>query len=262
MMRYVHLFFTFVRLGIANELAYRTNFLVQIVQSLLELGTALAGLAIIFAHTRALGHWQPAELLVLLGVYFLVGGAINVMLQPSMQHLMEDIQLGTLDFTLIKPEDAQVLVSISRVSIWELADMILGLIVLSVALPHLGTAIGLGQIIAFVVSLVAGGIILYSFWLMLATCAFWFVRVESMLAIFQNMYQGGRWPISIYPSWLRWLLTVLIPVGLVTTIPTEALMGRLSWEMVVGMGGLGAGMLVVSRMFWRVGVRYYTGASA
>lgn len=262
MMRYVHLFFTFVRLGIANELAYRTNFLVQIVQSLLELGTALAGLSIIFAHTRALGHWQPVELLVLLGVYFLVGGAINVMLQPSMQHLMEDIQLGTLDFTLVKPEDAQVLVSISRVSIWELADMILGLVVLSVVLPHLGTVMSFGQITAFVVTLVAGGIILYSFWLMLATCAFWFVRVESMLAIFQNIYQAGRWPISIYPSWLRWLLTVLIPVGLVTTIPTEALVGGLSWEMVIGIVGLGVGMLVVSRMFWRVGVRYYTGASA
>ncbi len=261
-MRYLQLFFTFVRLGIANELAYRTNFFVQIVQSLLELGTALAGLAIIFAHTTTLGHWQPSELLVLLGVYFLVGGAINVMLQPSMQHLMEDIQLGTLDFTLVKPEDTQVLVSISRVSIWELVDMLLGLVVLSVALPRLGTAISSGQVIAFVITLVAGGIILYSFWLMLATSAFWFVRVESMLAIFQNMYQAGRWPISIYPSWLRWLLTVLVPVGLVTTLPAEALVGRLSWEMVVGMVGVGVGMLVVSRLFWRVGLRYYTGASA
>src|SRR5207249_3433152 len=162
-MRCLHLLLTFVRLGIANELVYRTNFLVQIVQSLLELGTALAGLAIIFAHTKTVGHWRPAELLVLLGVYFLVGGAINVVLQPSMQHLMEDIQQGTLDFTLMKPEDAQVLVSISRVSIWELADMILGLVVLSVALTRLGVAISLGQIIAFVVMLVAGGAILYSF---------------------------------------------------------------------------------------------------
>jgi ABC-2 type transport system permease protein len=179
-----------------------------------------------------------------------------------MQHLMEEVQLGTLDFTLVKPEDAQVLVSISRVGIWELVDMILGLVVLSVVLPRLGTVMSFGQITTFVVTLAAGGMILYSFWLMLATSAFWFVRVESMLAIFQNMYQAGRWPISIYPSWLRWLLTVLIPVGLVTTIPTEALVGRLSWEMVVGIVRLGVGMLVVSRMFWRVGVRYYTGASA
>jgi ABC-2 type transport system permease protein len=253
---------TFVRLNITSELAYRTNFLVQFVQSLLELGAALAGLAIVFTHTRMLGQWRPDELLVLLGVYFLVEGAINVMLQPSMQHLMEEIQQGTLDFTLVKPEDAQVLVSISRVRIWELVDGVLGLVVLSVALTRLGVTLRVGQVLAFGVTLIAGGVVLYSFWLLLATCAFWFVRVESMLAIFQNMYQAGRWPISIYPSWLRWLLTVLIPVGLVTTIPAEALVGRLSWEMVVGMVGLGMGMLVVSRMFWRVGVRYYTGASA
>lgn len=261
-MRYLQLLSTFVRLGIANELAYRTNFFVQILQSLLKLGTALVGLAIIFAHTKTLGHWRPAELLVLLGVYFLVGGAINVMLQPSMQHLMEDIQQGTLDFTLVKPEAAQVLVSISRLSIWELADMMLGFVVLSVALTHLGIAISLGQMFAFVVTLLAGGVILYSFWLILATCAFWFVRVESMLSIFQNVYQAGRWPIGIYPSWLRWLLTLLIPVGLVTTLPAEALVGRLSWEMVAGMVGLGVGMLVVSRLFWWMGLMHYTGASA
>jgi ABC-2 type transport system permease protein len=249
----------FVRLGIANELTYRTNFFVQVVQSLLELGVALAGLAIVFAHTTTLGNWRPVELLMLLGVYFLVGGAINVLLQPSMQHLMQDIQQGTLDFTLVKPEDTQVLMSISRIYIWELVDVVLGLIVLGVGLAHLDSAIGFGQVLAFVVTLLAGGAILYSFWLDLATCAFWFVRVESMLAIFQNMYQSGRWPISIYPSWL---LTVLIPVGLVTTVPAEALVGRLSWEVVAGMVGLGIGMLVVSRWFWRLGVRHYTGASS
>jgi ABC-2 type transport system permease protein len=179
-----------------------------------------------------------------------------------MQHLMQDIQQGTLDFTLVKPEDTQVLVSISRIHMWEVVDVVLGSIVLGVALAQLNNTIGFEQMLAFVVTILAGGAILYSFWLDLATCAFWFVRVESMLAIFQNMYQSGRWPISIYPSWLRWLLTVLIPVGLVTTVPTEALLGRLSWEMVTGMIGLGIGLLVVSRWFWRLGVRHYTGASA
>ena len=36
-----------------------------------------------------------------LGVYFLIAGLINFVIQPSMQRLMEDIQKGMLDYVLL-----------------------------------------------------------------------------------------------------------------------------------------------------------------
>ena len=109
-----------------NELAYRANFWVQLLQSLLNLGVALAGLAVIFSHTEELGGWRPAELVALLGVFFLMSGLIGALIQPSMQRFMEDVRMGTLDFTLTKPEDAQVLVSIGETRIWKLLDAVAG----------------------------------------------------------------------------------------------------------------------------------------
>jgi ABC-2 type transport system permease protein len=38
----------------------------------------------------------------------------------------------------------------------------------------------------------AGGFIICSFWLILATLSFWFMRVENILVIFQSMYEAGR----------------------------------------------------------------------
>ena len=64
-------------------------------------------------------------------MYFLVGGAIRLVIQPSMEQLIESVRDGTLDFTLAKPEDAQLLVSIQRVEIWKLVDVVLGLGVLA-----------------------------------------------------------------------------------------------------------------------------------
>ena len=112
-MTYLRLFWLFLRLGMLNELEYRVNFYVQLLQSVVGLATALAGLGVVFSHTDTLGGWRPAELLALLGVYFLVGGASQLVIQPSMQRFMEDVRQGTLDFTLTKPDDAQVLVSIA-----------------------------------------------------------------------------------------------------------------------------------------------------
>jgi len=261
-MRYLRLLWVFFRIGVMGELAYRVNFFVQVFQSLLGLGTALAGLAVVFSHTDTLAGWRPDELVGLVGVYLLVGGAINLVIQPSMERLIESVREGTLDFVLTKPEDAQLLVSAQAVQIWKLVDVVLGTGVLIVALIRLREAVGIGQAAVFAVALLAGGAIVYSFWLILATCSFWFVRMENILVIFQSMYGAGRWPVSLYPQWLRFALTFIVPVAFATTVPAEALSGRLTAQTLLGAVALAAALLVVSRLFWRVGIRYYSGASA
>jgi ABC-2 type transport system permease protein len=261
-MSYLRLLWVFFRVGIMGELAYRVNFVVQLFQSILGLLTALGGLAVILSYTDRLGGWRPDELIALVGVYLLVGGAIQLVIQPSMERLIESVREGTLDFTLTKPEDSQLLVSVQQVEIWKLIDVVLGFGVLTMALVRLGAAVGFWQAAAFAVALLAGGAIVYSFWLILATCSFWFVRVENILVIFQSMYEAGRWPVSLYPQWLRFALTFIVPVAFATTVPAEALAGRLTTQTLLGAVTLAITMLVVSRLFWRVGIRYYSGASA
>ena len=231
-------------------------------QTALGLLAALAQLAIVFGHAETFAGWRPAEMIGLLGVYFVVGGAIRTFVQPSMQRFMEDVRQGTLDFTLTKPEDAQVLVSVKQVEVWKLIDVVLGLALIVVALARLGETVGAAQAAGFVVALLAGGAMVYSFFLILATCTFWFVRLENILVIFQAMWEAGRWPVAIYPPWLRYSLTFLVPVAFATTVPAEALAGRLTLETLAGALALGLALLGLSRWFWSVGVRRYSGASA
>ena len=250
------------RVGVMGELAYRVNFVVQLFQSIVGLGTALAGLAVVFAYTDTLGGWQADEVVALVGVYILVGGVIGAVIQPSMEEFIESVREGTLDYVLTKPEDAQLLVSIQEVDIWELIDIVVGFGVLVVALARLDERVGVAQAGSFALMLLAGGAIVYSFWLILATLSFWFVRVENILVIFQSMYEAGRWPISLYPGWLRFGLTFLVPVAFAVTVPAEALTGRLDGTSLWGALGLAGVLLVVSRLLWRTGIRRYSGASA
>jgi ABC-2 type transport system permease protein len=261
-MSYLRLVWAFFRIGVMGEAAYRINFFIQVFQSLLELATSLAGLAVIFTYTDTLGGWRPDEILALVGVYFLIGGMIGLVIQPGMEQLIEDVREGTLDFTLTKPEDAQLLVSLRPVNIWRLVDVVMGFGVLAAALLRLGDHVGPSQAAAFGIMLLSGGVIIYSFWLILATLSFWFVRVENILEIFQSMYEAGRWPISLYPGWLRFALTFIVPVAFAITVPTEALTGRLGETTLWGAVALAAASLVASRLVWKRGLRQYSGASA
>jgi ABC-2 type transport system permease protein len=261
-MNYLRLFRVFFRVSVLSELAYRANFFIQLFQSFVELVTALLGLAVVFSYTNTLGGWSPDEVLALVGVYFLVGGIINLVIQPSMGKLIESVRDGTLDFTLTKPEDAQLLVSVHRIEIWKLIDIVLGFGVLATALVRLGEHVGVWEAVSFVVMLTTGAVIIYSFWLILATLSFWFVRVENILEIFQSVYEAGRWPISLYPGWMRFALTFVIPIAFVTTVPAEALTGRLTGTTLLGAIVLAAVLFGVSRVVWRFGLRQYSGTSA
>ena len=261
-MSYFRLVRVFFRVNLVGEAAYRINFFVSLFQSILGLGTALLGMAIIFSFTDSLGGWSPAEILALVGVYVMIGGIIRFTIQPGMEHLIESVRDGTFDFTLTKPEDAQLITGISRFGIWEIINIGLGFALLVIALVRLGGSIGGLQAVEFLAMLLTGSVIIYSFFLILATLAFWLVRVENILTIFQSMYEAGRWPVSLYPPWLRYGLTFVIPVAFATTVPVEALTNRLNWVTLSVAFVLAAVVLIVSRAFWKLGLKHYSGTSA
>jgi ABC-2 type transport system permease protein len=261
-MNTLRLLYIFFRVNVLNETAYRVNFFVQLLQSVLELGTALAGLGVIFSFTTSLGGWGPDEMLALVGVYFLIGGVISLLIQPGMSALIDSVRDGTLDFTLTKPEDSQLLVSIQKVAIFSLIDLLLGAGVLTAALIRLGETISGWQAAAFLGSLAGGVMIVYSFWLILASLSFWFVRVENLLEIFRSMYEAGRWPVSLYPDWLRFGLTFIVPVAFATTIPAQTLTGKSNGWTLAGVAALAVGLFIVARLIWKLGLKRYAGASA
>jgi len=261
-MRIIKLVWSYLRIGIANELQYRVNFFIQLLQSFIALSTGLIGLWLVFSHTNALAGWSQPELLAVMGIYMLMGGIIQTAIQPNMQRLMEEIQEGTLDFALIKPVDSQIIVSIREFRFWQLTDVVVGFIVIVIAVLQLQTQVGVWQALAFVAALMLGGILIYCFWLMLTTTAFWLIRIWEMVNLFQGIYAAGRWPVGIYPDWLRVGLTFLVPVAFAVTIPAEALTNRLTPWTLAGALALTIFFVLLARFIWRLGVRSYSGASA
>jgi len=122
----------FLKVGVMNELQYRANFFVAAFQSLLTVGVGLIVLALVYSHTTELNGWTQSELLVILGVQILLGGVVHTSFQPNMQRLVDEVQDGKLDFALTKPEDAQALISLRDVQIWQAVDVISGSVIVVV----------------------------------------------------------------------------------------------------------------------------------
>ena len=245
-----------------NELQYRVNFVVQLFQSAIALVVGLLVLALVYSHTDELNGWSEAELLCVLGIQILMGGANRTYIQPNMMRLIDDVREGKLDYALTKPEDSQLLVSVREVRIWQVVDLISGTVVLAVGLSRITTDVGILDALAFGAALVFGAVMIYCFWLVIATGAFWIVNMWHAVELFDGIFQTGRWPVGIYPGWLRYSVTFLVPIAFAVTVPAQAVTSRLQWQTLALAALFAVVLLGFTRWFWRFGLRNYTGASA
>jgi ABC-2 type transport system permease protein len=244
------------------EMEYRGNFYLGILEMLLVIGTSIAAVLVMFQHTTTMNGWTLPQMIVLLGVYYLIQGGVSLIFSPSFERVMEHVRVGTLDFHLLKPVNTQFLVSTRHLKVVRAADLVLGLAVVSVGLLQVGAEVGVGAALLFVLSLLFGVMLVYSLILGLVTLSFWFVRVENLLAIFWAFTEAGRFPVDVYPLWLRVSLSTIVPIGIAVTAPANAIAGRMDW---IAVAVLGAGTVLavgLASALWRWGLRSYTGASA
>jgi ABC-2 type transport system permease protein len=118
------------------------------------------------------------------------------------------------------------------------------------------------RVLLLLVLCVCAAVILYSLIVLLITTAFWLVQLENIMELLFTFYEAGRFPVSIFPYWVRVMLTVVVPIAFVTTVPASVLLGRTGAVFGVYSVGVAAVLLGASIAFWRYAVRHYSSASS
>lgn len=263
-MHYLRLVRRFVVVAFANVLAYRVNFWISLLHSALNLGTGVLGVVVLFGQVDAVRGWDLASTLALLGVYLTLGALRGLFIGPSLESLAGmdgQIWTGQFDFTLLRPVDVQFLASVRHWRPLALIDLVLGLGVLGTAIVRLRVALELAHLAAFLVTLVAGVTILYAILLAFSALVLWSPGF-LFTWLFNALFRLARYPVGLYPGWLRLVLTWIIPVGIMTTVPAQALTGSLSIAMLVGSICVALVAFVGSSALFRIGLRRYSSASS
>lgn len=259
-MRSFKLAWAYFKVGASNEMQYRANFVLQLFNSALALGTGLIAINLVYSHTEELDGWTQPELLVVMGVHIVLGGVIGSLIEPNMRFLMEEIEEGTFDLVLTRPADAQLLVSIRNFRVWRLIDVAIGAGVIVTGASRLG--VNPLRAAGFLLAALMGMVAMYCVWLVMTTFAFRVVRADAFTDTFDGIYQAGRWPVSIYPGWLRGTLTFLIPLAFAVTVPAETLTDRIGPIWLMAGLGITALIVTITRWVWWANLKRYSGASA
>ena len=262
---YLRLIRAFARTSFQRETAFSANFFISLFRTGLGLTADLAGLSILFDQVEIFHGWTYPQALTLLGFFLLISTLLDINLWISLNTIGgEDGEVwqGTFDFTLLKPINTQFYVSFCSWDLWMFFDLLIDLTVLGWGLSLLDQPINLGNMVWCLLMLGVAVSLSYSILLILETGAFYLDMGAPLTWIFSAFMTMGRYPVTIYPAWIRPILTWIIPVAFMATIPTQALIGTASIKMMISGVLVAVALFWLSSLFFRRSLRRYISASS
>ena len=261
-MNVLKLLSAFLKVNIQMSLAYRAETVVNILLNIMWLGWELLSLSIIFSNTETIGGWGIGELIALLGVFRLINTLMIALIWPNTEKFNQSIRDGSMDYTLLQPINSMFLVTFSRITVWRAWDLILAIVLIMVGVSMSGEIATPLNILTFILLTVSGAIVIYSLWIVLIALTFWFTKFDNNVTILSALMDAGRYPVTVYPVWLRIIVTFIIPIAVATTIPLQGLRGDLDLGRVLMFVAIGVISFLIASQVWKRGLKQYSGASS
>jgi ABC-2 type transport system permease protein len=200
------------------------------------------------------------EALIVMGWFTFLQGVLEGAINPSLATVVEHIRKGTLDFVLIKPADAQFLVSTGRFQPWRAINVLTAFAVFAWGFHRLGRGPSLTGVASAAVMMVVAVVVLYSLWMLTVSAAFYVVRIDNLSQLFSAVFDAARWPVNVFPRLVRLLFTFVLPLAVMTTYPAQALLGTLSASTFLASVGGAVLAFAVARVVWKASIARYTSA--
>jgi ABC-2 type transport system permease protein len=263
MIRTLRLFALQFRVSAASGMAYRANFLIQGAMSVAWTVLNLVPLIVVFAQRDEIARgWDRPSALIVMAYFTGVHAVIEGTISPSMQDLVEKIRSGAFDYVLLKPVDAQAMVSASRYEPWRVFDLLAAIAVAVYALAQRAEPPAAVDVALGIILFGAGVLATYALWMVCAAMSFWVGRLDNLMFLLGSIFDVARWPVQVFRGAWRFVFTFVIPVAVMTTFPAMALLGRLGAAEMLATAGGALLLLVLSRVIWRTAIRSYTSASS
>src|SRR5215831_12189942 len=136
--RYAGLFGIQLRMSALAAMQYRVDFITRGLIAVLWSALTLVPLLVVFGARKQVAGWSFGEALVVTGWFTLLRGVLEGAVSPSLTAVVEHVRKGTLDFVLLKPADAQFLVSTAKIEPWRVLDIGAALVIFAYAFRLLG----------------------------------------------------------------------------------------------------------------------------
>ncbi len=219
------IYFHGMKTAFASRMAYRGDFIMSmIIMMIVELFGPLITL-LIYHNGASFPGWQQHEVLLLQAIFLLSRGIAFPFFMGMVWNTIDRVQQGTYDLLLIKPRSILQLSIITAFDSEDLGKLAGGLLLFIYALksvPPLPFINWVTFVLLFIFSLVS----MFAFGLFMSGLGIIWVGNYRIYEIFMSVMDFGLYPRSIFSKMFQTIITWVIPISLLGSLPASSLLGR------------------------------------
>jgi ABC-2 type transport system permease protein len=252
------------RINVLTVLEYRANFLLWFGFTFIYHGSAITALYIVLHAFPSMNGWSFRDMAFLYGLW-MVGHALNSTFFNSVGDIPEHIREGEFDRFLVRPLDTLFQAITLPGQIFP-DELILALVYFTAAVWYSRVHVDAVFIVLVPLVVIGGALIDLAFSLVIATIAFWFIRVDALRwMVLQLEQEFTRYPLTIYSRGVRLLLSFVFPFAFMNYFPATFFLHKtesgFGLPPAVGLATplIGVVFVALAYAFWRMGLNRYAG---
>ena len=170
------------------------------------------------------------------------------------------VKSGELDFYLAKPINPLFRILTGEPDMIDILFFFPTTLVSIFFISQLAGPIHLASIFAYLLLLINGFLIATSFHIMVICLGVLTTEVDNAIMLYRDINNLARFPVTMYREPFRSVLFWLVPVGLMNTIPAQALLNLPTSQSMLLTVLVGGGFFLASLRMWAWSMKKYTSA--
>lgn len=259
MLRYFRVYKKLLLLNYSALFAYRVNFINSMISSVVWGGMSIGLMSILAYGSSSVYGWKYNELLLMIAVYNIIVGVFHTLFSRNFERFSAIVDNGELDSLLIKPLDAQYLVSFWFINYTSLFRIILGTIFSFYLIQQMHITITFMSILLFLTLMIFSITFLYAIWFTIITLTIWFTNLSNLVGFLYEVNGTTRFPAEMFKE-LGGIALIFVPLAFAINTPTEIILQKYTSYEVLIVFMCAISLLLFCRWFWKFALRHYSSA--
>ena len=258
MRKYLTIWIHSVKISAQRTIEYRTDFFLW---ALVSFGWTIFSLLfyqILFLQTTTVAGWNKEQMFAFVGTFMIIDSATWGLFWRNIQVYTEAIFSGSMDFLLLQPIDAQFRLSTRHIGFTNLPRTIIGIILVARHVPQQS----LTSIVFYILIILLSLCIIYLLWFFTATFTFWVEKLDNVVEIVPTLRRIWSVPAEVYSGPVSAILTIVVPLALISTTPTRVLFHHYQWNEIITLLVFTIIFFMMTRKFFFLSIKKYSGVGS
>ncbi len=218
---------------------------------------------LVFANITELDGWNLQQIIFIYGFSLIPRGIDHFYADNLWKVAYFLVRKGDFDKYMTRPIDPLHHVLLEGFEVDALGELLTGVVLVAVSASNIGLVLSPAKIILGLVAIAGGTLIYTGIKIIFASIALWTKRSGSILHMVYMSSDFVKYPVTIYDTAVRTVVTYIIPFAFTAYYPASYLLtGKDPLFCVGGAVVAGATLLAIGRIVWNRGIAAYESAGS